>query len=195
MTKKEFLAQLKRQLSGIPAADAEASVAYYSEMIDDRMEEGFTEEEAVAAAGDPARIAANILAEMAASPAARPAVKERRRLRWWEVTLLGLGFPVWFSLLVAVAAVVFSLWVALWSGVIALYATAFTLGVSAIGCILASFFMVEGAGVGLVVWGAALVCAGLGVLFFILSNLAAKGLIALTRVTWKGLKRGFSGKE
>lgn len=196
MTKKTFLAQLRKQLSSIPEADAMASLAYYAEMIDDRMEEGLSEEEAVAAVGDVAEIARNILSEMSFSPSAQSTVKQRHRLRWWEITLLVLGFPVWFSLLVAAAAVVFSLWISLWSVVISLYATAFALGVSAIGCILGSFFMIGGGfGTGLVVWGAALVCAGLAVLFFLLSNLAAKGLIALTKLTWKGLKDSFTGKE
>lgn len=192
MKKSDFLKELRVKLRDIPDADAMASIAYYGEIIDDRMDEGLSEEEAVAAVGNVDTIAQNIIAELPVIPPA----KQNRRLRWWEITLLILGFPVWFSLLVAVAAVVFSLWISLWSVVISLYATAIALGASAIGCILGSFFMIaDGIGAVLVVWGGALVCAGLTILMFMLSNLAAKGLISLTKLTWKGIKRSFAGRE
>ncbi len=49
MKKAEFLALLRERLADFSNEDAEKSAAFYSEMIDDRMEEGMTEEEAVAA--------------------------------------------------------------------------------------------------------------------------------------------------
>ena len=47
MTKQEFLASLREGLRGLPPADVEERIAFYDEMIDDRMEEGLTEEEAL----------------------------------------------------------------------------------------------------------------------------------------------------
>ncbi len=52
MKKAEFLALLRERLADFSNEDAEKSAAFYSEMIDDRMEEGMTEEEAVAALGN-----------------------------------------------------------------------------------------------------------------------------------------------
>ena len=52
MKRVEFLKELKAQLWALPEADRQNSLDYYSEMIDDRMEDGLTEEEAVAAIGD-----------------------------------------------------------------------------------------------------------------------------------------------
>ena len=49
MNKQEFLSLLRRELSGLPQGDIEERVGFYAEMIDDRMEEGLTEEEAVEA--------------------------------------------------------------------------------------------------------------------------------------------------
>ena len=51
MNKREFLVQLRKGLSGLPQDDIEERLSFYSEMIDDQMEEGFSEEQAVAAAG------------------------------------------------------------------------------------------------------------------------------------------------
>ena len=48
MTKQAFLAALGERLVGLPQKDIEERLTFYSEMIDDRMEEGLSEEEAVA---------------------------------------------------------------------------------------------------------------------------------------------------
>ena len=51
MNKQEFLAELQKGLSGLPQEDRDERLAFYGEMLDDRMEEGLSEEEAVAAVG------------------------------------------------------------------------------------------------------------------------------------------------
>ena len=61
MNKQEFLTELKKALSPLSKADLEERLSFYSEMIDDRMEEGLSEEEAVAAIGSPDEIAAQII--------------------------------------------------------------------------------------------------------------------------------------
>ena len=42
MTKNEFLEQLRRGLSGLPMEDIDERLNFYSEMIDDRIEEGLS---------------------------------------------------------------------------------------------------------------------------------------------------------
>ena len=59
MNKQEFLAELRRGLSGLPRDDIEERLSFYGEMLDDRIEEGLSEEEELkcfqlASAGDPA---------------------------------------------------------------------------------------------------------------------------------------------
>ena len=51
MSKQEFLAQLRKSLSGLPQEDIEERLTFYSEMIEDHIEEGLPEEEAVSAVG------------------------------------------------------------------------------------------------------------------------------------------------
>lgn len=51
MRKEEFLTALRAELTGLSPEGVEKLVEFCSEMIDDRMEDGLTEEEAVAAAG------------------------------------------------------------------------------------------------------------------------------------------------
>ena len=201
MNKYEFLTNLRAKLWALPEEDKQRSVDYYAEMIDDRMEDVLSEEEAVAAIGDLDEIVQQILSETPRLPAEvkkeEEQKKQKRKVSWWESVLLVLGFPVWGALLIAVSTVVFSVWIGLWSVVIALYATAFALAVSAIGLLIAAFSLlwIRHFAKGTVLVGGALVCAGLAVLIFLLSNLAAKGLAALTRLIWNGATGIFKRKE
>ena len=69
MKKKEFLEKLQASLWAMPETDKQRSVDYYAEMIDDRMEDGLSEEEAVAAIGDLDEIVKQILNESPRPPA------------------------------------------------------------------------------------------------------------------------------
>ena len=70
MNKEEFLLTMQNALSGMPRADLEKTLQYYREMIEDRVEEGMTEAEAVADVGDPIELAEAIRSK----PAKRTAV-------------------------------------------------------------------------------------------------------------------------
>ena len=64
MTKIKFLLSLHDRLSGLPQDEVEERLNFYSEMIEDRMEEGISEEEAVAAIGPIDEIAEQIIADI-----------------------------------------------------------------------------------------------------------------------------------
>ena len=51
MNKTEFLDALRHALGKLPSYEVEQSIAFYAEMIDDRIEDGMSEQEAVAALG------------------------------------------------------------------------------------------------------------------------------------------------
>ncbi len=113
MTKSEFLAALENGLAALPREDREKSLDYYSEMIDDRIEEGMSEQEAVEAVGSAEELAAGIVAEAvppeaeaAQEPAQTAEPEQRRGLGAWTIALLILGSPVWLPLLLAGAIVV-----------------------------------------------------------------------------------------
>jgi len=67
MNKREFLNELNRLTSGLNEAERARLNDYYSEMIDDRVEEGICEEDAVAALGDPSALAKELSAPGSAS--------------------------------------------------------------------------------------------------------------------------------
>lgn len=193
MKRSEFLEELKARLWGMPEGDIQNSLDYYSEMIDDRMEDGLPEEEAVAAVGDLEEIVKQILSETPRPPQGVEPIKkqkpEQKNTKTWLILLAVLGSPVWIPVAAGLLATVLSVYVSLWTVVISLYATFAALAATSLGCILASFFMVGGMASATVVWGMALLCAGLAILILLLSNLAAKGLVKLTKLIWNGIFR------
>lgn len=190
MTKLEFLSALRARLtslSSLSAEDLERSLEYYSESIDDRMEDGLTEEEAVEAMGSIDEIVAQILMGATQPRPNKAKVKEKakpnRTLGVGVIALLILGFPLWFPLLAAVCSVVFSLYIALWSVIIALFAVDVAFIAGAVAGIFGSAARMLTGGVmsGLFALGAGLVCAGLAVLWFFACTLIVKGVVWLSK--------------
>lgn len=168
MDKNTFLLQLQKRLKGLPEADVQRTLEYYREMIEDRMEEGFSEEAAVADMGSVEEIAQPLLPKTA-----------RRKMKAWELVLLILGFPVWFPLLIGAAAVVLSLIASIYAVDVSLAAG----GVGGVLCTLAYLAQRNWAGAAFIL-GCGLVCGGLAVLGFWGSN-------RLIKVCAKALKKCF----
>lgn len=106
MTKAEYLSRLESLLSCLPEGQRAESLAFYEEMILDRMEEGLSEEEAVSTLDAPGVVAEAILDDLPAVP--RVVAKTRRKSRVLLWVLVILGFPVWGALLAALAITVLS---------------------------------------------------------------------------------------
>lgn len=188
MSKQLFLARLREELAGLPQEDIEERLTFYSEMIDDRMEEGLSEEEAVAAIGPIDELVAQVVADIPLAKIAGERIKPKRRLGAGEIVLLVLGSPVWLSLAIAAVAVVFSLYVSLWAVIVSLWAVFASLDACSLGGVLACVvFIAEGKGaLGLAMLAAALLCIGLSLFTFYGCRAATKGTVHLTKkmVLW-----------
>lgn len=195
MTKAEFLAELEKQLSNLSKGDKQQWLDYYTEMIDDRIEEGLTEADAIEAIGTPSEIAQQIKSELPLAKLVRQRIKPKRKLRTWEITLLAVGSPLWASLLLALAAIVFSIYVSLWSVIISLWAVEVSFAACAVAGILlfipygilqgnfsaASFLL-----------GAALVLAGISIFLFLGCKAITKGFCKATASLLRSLKVALS---
>ncbi|MBQ8793570.1 MAG: DUF1700 domain-containing protein, partial [Clostridia bacterium] len=178
MNKHEFLVALKNALVGLPDDDVQKSLDFYSEMIDDRMEDGILEQEAVAAIGDPAKIAKEILADIPLTKLVKQKIKPKRRLGALEIVLLVLGSPIWLSVTIAAVAVVLALYVILWSVVIVLWACFAAFCGSALGGAIASVCLFASEGdifAASIMVAAALVLIGISILFFFVCRASTKG--------------------
>ena len=170
MNKNEFLQELALDLVGLPQDDVERWLEYYTEMLEDRIEDGMSEEAAVASLGDPAKIVREILAQTPFTKLIKNKIKPKRKLQIWEIILICVGAPIWVSLALAVAAVIFSVFVSLWAAIVSLWAAELALAVSGLGGVLMTFFFV-GTGAkhqGFLLLGGGLFCAGLAYFGFFL---------------------------
>lgn len=197
MKKIDFILALHDRLAGLPQEEVEERLNFYSEMIDDRVEEGLSEEEAVAAVGTVDEVVHQIVAETPLSSFAKEWVKPKRKLGPWEIVLLVLGSPLWLSLGIAAFAVVFSVYISLWAVVISLWSVPVSLLGSAMGCVaLAVLFAVRGSGAACAaLLGAALICAGLSVFAFIGCRACVKGAVWLSRRMVLAIKDSFAGRR
>ncbi len=193
MNKLTFAAELGARLKGLPEREVEERIAFYLEAIDDRMEEGLGEAAAVRAVGTVDAVAAQIMAEIPLSAVVKARMRPRHRLSWWEVTLIVLGFPVWFSLLASLFAVLVSLLATLWSLVISAWATAVSLAAGGFGVLVAGVILLfVGEPIGaLLMLSAALVSAGLAILAFFGAVAAGKGAAFVTARLPRWIKRCF----
>lgn len=184
MNKNEFLQELAIDLVGLPQEDSERWLEYYAEMLSDRIEDGMSEEQAVADLGDPKEIVRQILSQTPFVRLIKNKLKPNHKLRVWEIILIALGAPVWASLVVSVAAVIFSVFVSIWACIVSLWAVELSLIVSGVAGVLG---MVFGAALGRGYHGLLLLGGGLvsgGVAYFGLEL-----CISLTRLFAKANKK------
>lgn len=197
MTRTKFILELSGKLSGLPKDDIEKSVEFYTEMINDRMDEGMSEEEAVAAIGSIDVIAEQILGEIPMVKLVAEKVKPKRKLRAWEIVLLALGSPIWISLAAATFAIIISVYVCLWAVEICIYAaniTFFAGGVAGLGLTVV-YFIQSNVGAALFVLGAGILCVGIGLLMLGVCRKSTKSMIVLTNKICLGIKKMLVRKE
>lgn len=197
MSKQEFLAELQKGLSGLPQEDIEERLTFYSEMIDDRMEEGFAEEDAVREIGTINEVVSQIIADIPLTKIVKERVRPERTLRIWEIVLLVLGSPIWLSLLIAAFIVILAAYIVMWSVIISLWAIEASLAACSLGGVIATaFFAFQGNGlIGIAMLGAGIFCMGLSIFLFFGCKEATYGILLLTKKMALGIKSLFVGKE
>ena len=197
MDKREFLKNLRAALDGLPDEDLEERLLFYAEMIDDRVEDGLTEEEAVLKIGNVEDVAAQIVAEIPFSKIVKEKVKRKGKPSGAMLALLVLGSPIWLSLIIAVLAVVFALYVSIWAVLISVWVVDLSFAVSALGCVLCGF-AVLGQGAFpqmLLAFSAACLLAGFAILLFFACVKLTKVLCGLTKKSLVGIKARLVRKE
>lgn len=197
MKKQEFITELQEKLSGFPIQELNERINFYGEMIDDRIEEGCSEEEAVRAVGSVNDIFQQIISEIPMTKLAKEKIKPKRRLKMWEIVILALGSPLWITLLISALAVMLSVYVSVWSIIISVWAVFFSFIVCGASCLafgiiyaisvqpFECFFAVA---VGLIL-------AGLGIFLFFGCKAITEGVITLTKKIALSIKKSIIQKE
>jgi len=196
MKKDEFLFELRKKLRGLPKNDIESKIGFYSEMIDDLIEEGMNEEEAVAKIGSVDEIVDTILVDTPLSKIVKEKAKPKKKVTAMEILIIILGFPLWFPLLLTALILCFVGYILLWVLAIVVYSIFIAVTVGILGGIgVAIYYLIVNNSfyAGILISGA-IVCAGLSILLFYGCIYTTKGIIKLTKKLLLGIKRMLVGK-
>ena len=142
MNKEEFLRILEQNLYKLPLEERESAMQYYEEYLQEAGVEH--EQEAIAALGNPAQIAKQLLADFVVKEAEVKSMKPKQSFQaLWIVIVALFASPIAFPLAIAIAAVGFA-------AVVTMIALIFS------GCLVA-----------IVMLGTSLICGvvGIGALF------------------------------
>ncbi len=179
MNKQQFLNELRKALYGMPPAEIEKSVQFYSEMIDDRMEDGMNEEEAVASLGSLGEIVGQI---RGGGFSTGKTASLKQNTKTVEMIVIIVTAPVWFSV-----------YISAWMSLISFYITAVCLSISGLACIAANFFVAPTTEVMLFLIGGGCILIGLGMFIFVGTNVLVRLFIKLTKFLTEEVKKIFRG--
>ena len=197
MTKNEFIEKLRLGLSGLPKNEVEERLNFYGEMIDDRIEEGLSEEESVSTVCSSDETISQIVSEAKEQRAANKKAGTKRKLKTWEIVLMCVGSPIWISLAAAVYAVIVAVYASLWAIVGSLWAVPVVL----IACFPASILALVTQCIsgnimsGLAILGLGIFGAGVSIFATFGCQKATKGAVALSKIIFLWIRSWFVGKE
>ena len=190
MTKETFLHQLRIRLTPLPESEIKKRLDYYSELIDDMLEDGISEAEAIASFGSVDQIAQSILYQTSSF---NLKTEKSNKKSGWTVTaiiLAVIGSPLWLPLLLAFGIVVFAL-------IICILAVVFSLGIVGVLLVIRAFSLLitEGVCYAMLTIGSGLLLTGCCLLAFLGAKAAVPWLVQLCSQLFNKSKNLFHRKE
>ena len=185
MTKEKFLSELRKRLKGLPREDIDSRIDFYSEMIDDRIENGLTEDEAIEEIGSVDDVVAQIAKDTPFMHFVKEKVRPKRKISAVEIVLLVVGFPLWFPLACVACALVFVAYMLMWVGVIVTYAIEAALIATVIAGVVAIFVT----GFNPAYLGISMMALGLAMVMAFACIAATKGSFRLTKRVLLSIKK------
>lgn len=176
MSRTEFLNELREKLVGLPKDDIDDRINFYDEMISDIMDDGKTEEEAVAEIGTVDKVIYDIAQETPLAKLVKEKMKPKRKLKTWEIVLITACSPIWVPLALVAFILCLVAYLLIWILVAVCYSVelALTAGSTA-GAIVFAAYLSQGQ-FNLAALGASIMCAGGAILLFF-------GCVGATKLT------------
>ncbi len=191
MTKKEFLKRLKKGLSPLDRYERQRISDYYAEMIDDRVECGKTEEEAVEEIGSPEVIAIRTLKEAGvdADESESWLRKSDGKIKTVWLVLLIAGAPLWFGLACGLLGIALGLVGAVFGVCVGLVCACVGSAVGGLASFFYGFYAIfQNVGYGILCIGGGLCACSFGVLCLI-------GVYKLTVMSVRAIKNLFKRRQ
>ena len=174
MNRTQFIDKLAKKLSKLPKKELKETVDYYYEIIDDKVNEGMSEEDAINSLGSIDKIANSILPE--------ETLRENKKQTNWKIVLLSSTAIIWIPVLISLLAVAFAIYVSLWAIVISLGASSLATLVGSLVSIYGFIDLFNGSiGSGLTYISMGIGSIGLSFVLYYVTILSGKLLVLLTK--------------
>ena len=162
MTEKEYLKELKSNLSALKRSDRNSLIEFYKEMIEDKIENGKTEQEAVLELEPAEVVAKRTLAEYGID---EEELNRQKKINGTTLALLIIGSPLWIPIAIAAFAIVLAVAISAIAVVISLLATCVGITLCApVVFVMGIITAFSDLGTGLIAIGSGLSAAALGIL-------------------------------
>ncbi len=190
MLRQEFINRLSYAISALPQYERDKVIAYYLELIADRIEGGESEEDIIAGFGDINTLAQSILMENNIYPEQMQTKKSS--MAPLVIVLLIVFSPVIFGLFMAAFGITIGFTCAIFSVVFALFVASFALALSGVLCFFTSFILLPTTpAYAFLQMGAGLLLAGISIFLFMGTYYLSKGVIKLFGIIFSGIKNIF----
>ena len=193
MKKTEFLEELRKRLNGLPKNDIDDRVTFYGEMIDDYVENGMSEEDAVDAIGGVDNVVRQIAAETPFVNLVKEKIRPKRSFTGLEIAIIILGFPLWFPLLITGLVLTLVAYILLWVLVIVTYSVEISLIGGAIAGFIKFGYYLTQSSFNLGYLSIGILGIGASLLFIVVCVLATKLSIKITKNVCIGIKSKLIG--
>lgn len=191
MKKGEFLFKLRERLKGLPQDDIDNRISFYSEMIDDRISEGVTEEQAISDIGGVEGVINDIAKDTPLVKLVKQKVTPKRSLTALEIVLIVLGFPLWFPLLLTFIILCFVAYLLIWVFSIVVYGLEISFTVFGLLEMVVAFSALANQNPAMIYFGMSLTALGLAFLFFFACVGVTKMTIAVNKSIFLSIKKSF----
>ncbi|SJZ37853.1 DUF1700 domain-containing protein [Anaerorhabdus furcosa] len=189
MNKQEFLERLENLLNKLSPSEREKAISYYSEMIEDFIEDGCTQEEAVIKVGTPGQIAETILSEDVSNKSKKESTPAKKML---IATLIVLGSPFWGAFVLMGLMLLLTGFCLLLVGYMLLWTIPFLMGTLTVVSVILSVVSTLGSfaimqsnlALGLTQFGVGVIASGLFILLAISTGMISKYFVVITKNVW-----------
>ncbi len=167
---EKFLNQLRDSLRHLPNVEVEKAISYYKEMIQDRVEDGMSEETAVKSLGKIENIVASVEEDIPLDSLLKEKITNKinktSNMSTGLKVLIGLiiilGSPIWLSIFIGIGFVVIGIIIAVWSIYISLNISYGTLLIYALASVVVGIISITSMDIlsSIYYFGTSMICLG-----------------------------------
>ena len=194
MTKELFLSELRERLVGLPKEDIDERISFYEEIINDRMDEGKSEEEVIDDLGGVDGVVNEIAQETSLVKLVKHKIKPKRSLKGWEIALLIVCSPIWVPLALTALILCLVAYLLIWVLVIVCYTVELALCVASIGGPIVYFINIASGNTNVIPLAVGIMSMGGAILLFFGCIGATKGTLKLSKKIITSIKKAFMRK-